>query len=60
MEIVVVVQEHMHKELEMDRDVQRSLLTPDPEPSAPIHAINIPRRSAFGGSHLFFGNYRPK
>ncbi len=50
----LVEQEKVRKELEMARDIQRSLLPPDPEPGAPIHAINIPARSVSGDLYLFF------
>ncbi len=50
----LVEQEKVRKELEMARDIQRSLLPPDPEPWAPIHAINIPARSVSGDLYLFF------
>jgi sigma-B regulation protein RsbU (phosphoserine phosphatase) len=50
----LVEQERVRKELEVAREIQRSLLPPDPPPDAPIHGLNIPARSVSGDLYLFF------
>ncbi len=50
----LVEQEKVRKELEMAREIQRSLLPPDPEPRAPVHGLNIPARGVSGDLYLFF------
>jgi len=54
MAIQLVEQERVRKELEVAREIQRSLLPPDPAPNAPIHGLNIPARSVSGDLYLFF------
>ncbi len=50
----LVEQERMRKELEVAREIQRSLLPPDPGREAPIQGLNIPARSVSGDLYLFF------
>ncbi len=50
----LVEQERVRKELEVAREIQRSLLPPDPGPAAPIQGLNIPARGVSGDLYLFF------
>ena len=50
----LVEQEKVRKEMELAREIQRSLLPEETEPDAPVHGLNIPARGVSGDLYLFF------
>lgn len=53
MAAALVEQERLRRELELARDIQRSLLPPEPAAGFPVHGLNIPARGVSGDFYDF-------
>lgn len=53
MATALVEQERLRRELELARDIQRSLLPPEPAADFPLHGLNIPARGVSGDFYDF-------
>jgi sigma-B regulation protein RsbU (phosphoserine phosphatase) len=54
MAAALVEQERVKRELELAAEIQRSLLPQEPDPSFPLHGINLPARTVSGDFYDFF------